>query len=120
MAFASAEPYPYVAVGQDVREVLTEFGKNLGLGIRVSDAVKGKVALPPSTMPPREFLDRLASDMGFLWYFDGLTLHVVGLDEAENHLLELRRVSLADLRKALDQLGLADPRYPLRGTATMA
>lgn len=107
-------PLSYAVVDQDLRDLLIDVGSKLGVRVSVSDAVHGRVhgRLPPA--PPREFLDRLASIYGFDWYFDGGALNVSSASEASSRLLSLGSVPPATLIAALNDLGIADRRWPIR------
>src|SRR5258708_14128065 len=69
-------PYKYVVIEQDLKEVFTEFGRNINVPVKVSDEVKGRVRgkLPAGTA--EQFIKRLSEANGLIWYFDGATLHV--------------------------------------------
>lgn len=107
-------PYGYAVLDQDLRVALREFGAHMGLRITVSDSVAGRIRgrLPP--LPPREFLDRLAAQFGFDWYFDGYALHVTATSEATTAILGLPGGSFDALLSSLKALGVFDARYPLR------
>lgn len=109
-------PVAYTVVEQDLREVLAEVGRQFGLRVSISEAVHGRVhgRLPPA--PLAGFLDRLADIHGFDWYFDGGTLHVSGTGEATSKVLTLGPVGFGQLTRTLAALGIADPRWPLRGS----
>jgi type III secretion protein C len=106
--------YPYVVVDQDLVAVLTEFGQNMGTPVQVSDTVHGRVIgrIPP--MPPRAFLDRLASQYGFNWYYDGSTLAIAANSELVERTLPLGKTSFDALNADLDRLDISDSRYRLR------
>lgn len=106
--------FDYAVIDQELRDLLSEFGRHVGLAVTVSDQVRGRVRgrLPP--LPPRLFLERLAAVHGFDWYVDGTTLHVSAAAEARSLLLDLNQVAPAALEAALRQLGVLDARWPLR------
>lgn len=109
------EPLAYTVVDQDLRELLAEIGARLGIRVRVSDAVKGRVRgrLPPA--PAGEFLARLASIYGFEWFYDGSTLWVSAPSESQTRMMQLGPVPFEQMTAAMDELGLSDVRWPLRG-----
>ena len=112
----SEEPLTYTVVDQDLRDLLTEIGTRVGIRVRVSDAVKGRVRgrLPPA--PPREFLAQLATMYGFEWFYDGGTIWVSAPSESLTRMMQLGAVPLDQVVTAMDELGLSDTRWPLRGS----
>jgi type II secretory pathway component GspD/PulD (secretin) len=115
-----AGPYRYVVIDQDIKGVLNEFGRNVGLPVQVSDLVKGRLRgrLPAGTA--REFLDKLCDNYGLVWYFDGAVLHVSVNAEMKTELINLARLTADELQSLpvkLEELGIADRRFPIRMAA---
>lgn len=108
----------YTVIDQDLRDVLLEVGRQSGLRVSVSAAVRGHVHGRLPAAPLAQFLDRLAAIYGFDWYFDGNTLDVSAADESRSKMLTLGPVPFAQLTSTLATLGIADPRWPLRGSDT--
>jgi type III secretion protein C len=109
-----ARRFDYAVVDQDLRELLVEFGRRVGLGVSVSDAVRGRVRGRLPSLPPRELLGHLAAVHGFDWFVDGATLHVSTMGESTSRLVDLGPVPAGELEEALRALGILDPRWPLR------
>lgn len=69
--------YPYVVIDQRLQDVLSEFGRNLGIKLEMTDKVKGVVQV---RMEPDEtaesFLLRVAETHDLVWYLDQNTLFV--------------------------------------------
>jgi type II secretory pathway component GspD/PulD (secretin) len=109
-------PYKYLVIDQDVKDVLTEFGRNIGIPVRVSDQVSGRVRgrLPITTAP--EFLNLLCERNGLVWYFDGAILHIGAEAEVKTELVNIGQLSANELLAKLDTLGITDPRFPVRAT----
>lgn len=107
-------PYDYVAVDEDLRNVLSQFGTNIGVRMVLSDAVQGRVrgGFPPA--PPREFLVNMSRAFGLDWYFDGAVISVSAASEAQTRILPLKGVPLNALQNGLAAAGLLDPRFQLR------
>ena len=112
----SEEPLSYTVVDQELRDLLVEVGGRLGVRVRVSDQVRGRVRgrLPPA--PPQEFLSRLAAIHGFEWFYDGGILWISAQSESQTRMLQLEQVTLDQVTTAMDELGASDPRWPLRGS----
>lgn len=110
--------YRYLIVDQDLKGVLTEFGRNTGLPVDVSDQIKGRLRgqLAAATATAREYLERLCESYGLTWYFDGAVLHVNTRSETTTELVNIGRLSPADTREKLVALGIADARFQVRTT----
>ena len=108
------KPYNYTVIDQDLRDVLRQFGANLGLRVTVSDAVQGRVRGRKVTLPPAAFLDELAKEFGFDWYYDGYTLFVTANNESVTKAINLGGEGFTTLQDNLKALGIADDRFQLR------
>lgn len=109
-------PYKYLVIDQDVKGVLVEFGRNVGLPVAVSDQVKGRLRGQISTATAAEFLDGLCESYGLVWYFDGTTLHVNAKTEVRTELVSIGRLPPAEATEKLTALGVTDARFPVRTT----
>ncbi|PRD41749.1 type III secretion protein [Phyllobacterium phragmitis] len=109
-----AEPYNYVVLDQDVRVALTEFGRNVGLPVVLSDAVNGRVRGRIEARTAGEFIERLAGANGLTWYFDGSVLHISADKEFMTRVLDAGRLSGEAVASEMRELGLADERFSLR------
>lgn len=107
-------PYRYAAIEQDLTDVLHEFGKNLGIPIRLNEALNGAVTIPMTDESARSFLDNLGREHGFIWYYDGFSLHFVPTDEALTRFVNLRGVGAGEAVRLLSDLQILDRRFPLR------
>ena len=87
------------------------------LRINLSDAVKGRVRGGVPLTSPQNFLDRVTSDCGLDWYYDGLRLYVTASSEDASKSISVPREQLAAFRTALDTGDISDPRFPLRELA---
>jgi type II secretory pathway component GspD/PulD (secretin) len=118
---AQAAPLPdphrmisYSVVDQDLRDVLTGIGEQLGLRISISAQVHGRVHGRIAPASAEQTLDTLASLYGFDWYCDGRTIFISAYDEAVSKVLPLGPVSADELTQTLSELGVSDSRWPLR------
>jgi type III secretion protein C len=109
-------PYKYLVIDQSIKDVLTEFGRNIDVPVEVSDQVKGRLRgrLPVATA--KEFLNKLCESYGLVWYFDGATLHINAKTEVKTELINIGRLPPDQLTARLNALGIADPRFPVRTT----
>ncbi|NZB14629.1 type III secretion system outer membrane ring subunit SctC [Escherichia coli] len=64
---------------------------------------------------PEALLDRLASQLGVIWYSDGQTIYIYDAEEIRNSVISLQNVSLSAFKSFLKEAGLYDSRYPLKG-----
>ncbi len=106
--------YNYVVLDQDVRVALTEFGRNVGLPVVLSDAVNGRVRGRIEAKSAGEFIDRLAATNGLVWYFDGSVLHVSADKEFITRVIDAGRLRGDVVANEMQNLGLADERFSLR------
>jgi type II secretory pathway component GspD/PulD (secretin) len=112
----AGKPYAYVVVDQDVRGVLTEFGRNLGVPVVLTDKVRGRVRGEIRANDADEFLRRIAEAQDLTWYFDGSALHVSADEEFSTQVIDAG-VDGGALSRELDRLKLSDPRFAIRATA---
>ena len=64
---------------------------------------------------PEVLLDRLTSQLGLIWYSDGMTVYIYDAEEIRNSVISLHNISLSAFNAFLKEAGLYDSRYPLRG-----
>jgi type III secretion protein C len=109
-------PYKYLVIDQDVKDVLSEFGRNIGVPVDVSGQVTGRLRGRLPVVTAKEFLNKLCESYGLVWYFDGSTLHINTKTEVKTELIDIGRVPSKQLTTRLTALGIADPRFPVRST----
>ena len=109
-------PYKYLVIDQDIKDVLTEFGRNIDVPVEVSNQVKGRLRGQLPVVTARDFLNKLCESYGLIWYFDGATLHVSAKSEVKTELINIGRLPVQNLTDQLNTLGIADPRFPVRST----
>ncbi|GEM_PF-510836 len=108
--------YDYVVLDQDLRDTLTEFGRNLGVPVVLSDAVKGRVRGRVEAKYAGEFLERLAGTNGLTWYFDGSVLHISADTEFATRVIDAGKLSGEVVSARMGELGLADERFSVRSS----
>lgn len=101
--------YHYVVIDQNVRDVLTEFGRNLSLPMEISRQVEGRVRGDIRGGSAREFLDQIAAANGLAWYFDGGVLHVASRSEITQRTFDLQGIDSAQLMRHLDRWNTGEP-----------
>lgn len=94
------QPYPYLVIEQDLRMVLSEFGRNLGIETKVSQNVGGVVRGMRHVDSADAFLRSLADAHDLVWYMDRNTLFVSTRKENSTELLPAPSMK-AEQRQAL-------------------
>jgi type III secretion protein C len=102
----------YAAEGKDVKDVLRDFAASQNIAANIAPDVSGVVS-GKMKMPPQKFLETLAASFGFVWYFDGTVLYVTPANAMKSTLVKLDHAHTGDLRDLLEQMKVADPRYPI-------
>ena len=118
----SARPFQYVIINQEVRGILTELGRNIGVPVILTDKVGGRVRGELVERTRREadrqtagdFLNRLAETNGLTWYFDGSILYVSADHEFSTQLIEVGTLSHKAIVTELQRLSLMDSRFSVR------
>ncbi len=108
------ETYSLVARAMDLRQALETFGVAQGVSTIMSPAVGGAISGEFADVPCGEFLDRLCSLHNLVWYWDGATLWIYAAGEMQTMLLDLRYMKAGEVRAMLAELGVEDPRFPLK------
>ena len=106
--------YSLVARSMDLRQAMETFGAAQGVAMLIAPAVQGVLSGDFDDIPCDEFLDRLAALHNLSWYWDGATLFVYGPGETQTMLLDLRYMKAGEVRDMLAELGVEDPRFPLK------
>jgi len=117
-----ARPFQYVVINQDVRGILTELGRNVGVPVILSEKVGGRVhgkvverAKSETDRPTAgEFLNRLAEANALTWYFDGSILYVSADQEYATQLIEIGSLKPDVIVTELRRLSLMDDRFSVR------
>lgn len=103
--------YTYYAQDETLNTVLGEFAAGFSLALRISPKLNALVNGSFNTATPTEFLNRLGGVYGFNWYVHAGTLYISPANEQSTESIELPDGSIADLRQALTQMGVLDPRF---------
>ncbi len=106
--------YPYRVVDQDVSVILKEFGQNLGIRVKLSSKVSGRVRGGISKSSALIFLNNVCRLNGLDWYYDGSILHVTSAEEQATRFLPVSKDAVAKLMENLARLSFYDERFPIR------
>jgi hypothetical protein len=115
-------PFQYVVINQDVRGILTEFGRNVGVPVILSDKVggrvRGEIASRSGNQNERpsagEFLNRLTEANALTWYFDGSILYLSADQEFSTQVIDVGTLSSEAIVAELRRLALLDERFSVR------
>ncbi|OZI42386.1 hypothetical protein CAL20_02560 [Bordetella genomosp. 4] len=94
------QPYPYLVIEQDLRIVLSEFGRNLGIETKVSRNVGGMVRGLRNVDSADAFLRSLTDAHDLVWYMDRNTLFVSTRKENSTEVLPVPSMNV-EQRQAL-------------------
>jgi type III secretion protein C len=103
--------------GKDLKDVLRDFTAGQGVPATISNDVHGTVT-GRFDMSPQRFLDTLASTFGFVWFYDGNVLSISDANSVTRQVVKLDHASTEDLKGALEQLRISNPRFPITYDAT--
>ncbi len=103
-------PYTHFAQNEPMGALLGEFASNFGLTLSLQADGGSSVSGRFSARSPSEFLTRLGSIYGFVWYTHGGVLHVSRSSELVNRALPLP-AGLGNVRQLMADLGVLDPRF---------
>ena len=104
-------PYSYFAKNARLETVLAEFAGSFSLSLNMSPSVSGLVNGRFTTQNPTEFISKLAGVYGFVWYTHAGTLHISKSSDTLTRSLPAPGGGIANLRQALTDLGVLEPRF---------
>ncbi|EDS6428733.1 EscC/YscC/HrcC family type III secretion system outer membrane ring protein [Salmonella enterica subsp. enterica] len=106
----------YVARNDSLGNFFESMSAKLNKAVVVSKmASKKKISGDFNFRDPEDLLNRLALQLGLIWYSDGRTIYIYDAGEIRNAVLSLQNTSLSAFNAFLKRSGLYDSRYPLRG-----
>ena len=106
--------YSLTARAMDVRAALDAFAVAQGVQVLCSANVAGSFSGTFKDVPAGEFLQRLAAMHNLVWYYDGASIFVSTTAESVTTLLDLRYMKAPEVTAMLKELGVEDPRFPLK------
>ena len=109
-----APTYSLTARAMDVRTALESFGVAQGVPVLCSQAVGGAFSGNFKDVPAADFLDRVTAMHNLVWYFDGTTIFISAASESTSTLIDLRYMKAGEVSAMLKELGVEDPRFPLK------
>jgi type III secretion protein C len=115
-ALASAPPWPqapysYTANNTKLDAVLADFATAFSLSLSVQPDVQGTVNGRFSAASPTDFINKLGSMYGFVWYTHAGTLFVSRASDIVTRSVIAPSGNVAEMRKALTDIGVFEPRF---------
>jgi len=104
-------PYSYFANAARLETVLADFATGFSLSLSIQPDVSGTVNGRFATKSPTEFVAKLASVYGFVWYTHAGTLFVSRASDVVTKGIAAPGGNVASMRKALTDLGVLEPRF---------
>ncbi len=105
----------YVARQEGLRAFFDVLSAPLGKPIILSKAAARRTITGEFSLEaPQKTLERIARQMGLIWYSDGQALYVYEASEAKSSVIALNTITVDKLTSFLRRSGLQDSRYPLR------
>ena len=105
-------PFSYFTEGTPLQSVLGEFASSFSLALSLQPGLTGTVSGRFTAKNPTEFISRLGGVYGFQWYTHAGTLHVSRASDSQMRTVPLpARGANANLRQALTDLGIVEPRF---------
>lgn len=108
------DAYTHMASDESLQDLLRGFLANQGVVGVISEAVDGKVSGRFQNWKPAKFFNHMTSAYGLIWYYDGATLYIYRGEETVSEMFTAPSLGLERLKRALTQVGIIDPRFPLR------
>ena len=97
----SDEPYSYYAQNQNIETVLRDFARSVKTPLTLHGTFEGTLDGSRQAASPSQFLDTLAEDYQFVWYYDGTRLLIYSPDKMEERRYTVRFKSADDLRQRI-------------------
>lgn len=107
------KPFHFSARNDNITLVLENFCASQGVSAIISPRITGQITGDFAFSNPTGFLDVLARNNGFTWYFHGNSAYFYALSEMETALIALKSLSPQRLQATLQSMGIYDARYPL-------
>lgn len=104
-------PYSYFANASKLEAVLADFATGFSLSLSIDPGVTGTVNGRFATKSPTEFIAKLASVYGFVWYTHAGTLFVSRASDVVTKGISAPGGNVASMRKALADLGVLESRF---------
>lgn len=108
------QPYPYLVVNQEVRDVIEAFGTNLGLRVVVAEDVRGTVEKKVFENTAGNFLLAISETADLAWYVGESGVYFDSNDNVLREHISTSGYAETDIRKTIGAL-----QKPGRGTSLL-
>lgn len=111
----SKKPDMFIAVDTRIEQFFFVLSDKFNKPFILSQAVKKKrITGNFSLASPQEAFESMVRRMSLLYFNDGEAIYVYDNTEIEQALFQVRNISIYELKEYLQDVGLYDPRFPLR------
>lgn len=110
----------FAAADADLRILLRDVAAAAGLSATIDDRIVGRVAYVAKNDALADVLSELGARQGFEWWYDGAALQITPATANVSRIIKFTDAKPADLRRALQSLGLYEPRFELRTAGGLA
>lgn len=107
-----SQVWEYQANGEQVADVLRQFGASQGLLIQVDEAVRGEISAR-LRFNTNMVLDSLAQMAGLTWYYDGAIVYVYPAKAARTQAYSVTSGTAESVIGVIKRTGIYDARFPL-------
>ncbi|SCZ61773.1 hypothetical protein SAMN04488118_104289 [Epibacterium ulvae] len=108
-------PYPFTTQRSSLDTILDFYTRNLRIGLAVEEGISGDLEGGLTTPLSRiEFLDFLANEFDFVWYFDGAQLNISPQTDVETRIYSLSDFSGSETIRMLKALGIFQDKFSHR------
>lgn len=104
----------YNVLQQDIRSALRDMSTQMGVPINMATNVKGKVAAGEYRGTSRQVLNEMVADLNLHWFYDGRSIYVSNISDAQMKILRLKDFTMNNLTQALHNIYLDTESFPLR------
>ncbi len=106
------QTYNYFSLNQDINDAIYFFAFNLGIAADIAPGIKGRTGVKmPRDLSRLDYLNYLASEFRFVWYFDGSRLHAVPSSSVQTEVFALENNDGMRIMAVLSRLGLYQPKF---------
>lgn len=113
-------PFPYVANGVEVKQVLNDISEIAGSPLVVSETVSGRVTIDNSVGTVAETLTAISTQVPIIWWYDGAALRVESRNSVASKTIPTSHMQPSILISELKALEVYDERFPLKFTSSGA
>ena len=104
--------YPFSSRSQSLEDALKYFGKNINVKVSVDETLSGTVLDTGRVRHSRvSYLKQLAAEHDFVWFYDGVVLHVAPVSTIQTEAISLKNNDGGDIIRLLRQLNVLQQKF---------